>query len=245
MSQDEDSLTNALKRLGSKPEDDDPAPSNKKGFSERLSAAVAMEFAEALRKRGLSGTRPDMPGGDSGLSGAERRMAGGISAKKVDVTYATEESGLILAISIKSINARDGKSGNYQKNLMNRRGDMLIEAVTLHRRFPYAVLVGLFFFDEGAAMDATPRRNSTFENAHRAFRLSSGRNDPAGRDEQYERFYIVLHDAGREAPTVRFYAAGDPKTEISMKSILDEVVEIIGERNPDLYEAKDGHLTRK
>src|SRR3546814_5928739 len=76
-------------------------------------------------------------------SGAERRMAGGIGAKKVDVTWATEESGLLLGISIKTINFRDVRTRNFQKSLTNRRGDMLIEAVTLHRRFPYAVLAGL------------------------------------------------------------------------------------------------------
>ena len=63
-------------------------------------------------------------------------MAGGIGAKKVDVTWATEEGGLLLGVSIKTINFRDRKTGNFQKNLTNRRGDMLFEAVTLHRRFP-------------------------------------------------------------------------------------------------------------
>src|SRR5262245_14788113 len=119
-------------------------------------------------------------------------MAGGIGAKKVDVTWATEESGLLLAISIKSINFRDKRSKNFQKNLTNRRGDMLFEAVTLHRRFPYAVLGGFFFFDQAAESDGTTSRKSTFINAHHRFRLFTGRGDPAGRDEQYERLYIVL-----------------------------------------------------
>lgn len=93
-------------------------------------------------------------------------MSGGIGAKKVDVTWATEESGLLLGISIKSINFRDSRSKNFQKNLTNRRGDMLFEAVTLHRRFPYAVLGGLFFLDSAAESDATTKRRSTFINTH-------------------------------------------------------------------------------
>ncbi len=56
----------------------------------------------------------------------------------------------MLAMSVKSINFADGTTGNYQKNLTNRRGDMLFEAVTLHRRFPYAVLAGILIFDEGS-----------------------------------------------------------------------------------------------
>ncbi|HYC89921.1 MAG TPA: hypothetical protein VEO54_11970 [Thermoanaerobaculia bacterium] len=96
-------------------------------------------------------------------------MSGGIGAKKVDITWATEESGLLLAISVKCITARDVATRNYQKNLINRRGDMLGEAVTLHRRFPYAVLGGFLFLDSGAAHDASDQRSSTFRNAHGAF----------------------------------------------------------------------------
>ena len=99
-------------------------------------------------------------------------MTGGIGAKKVDVTWATEEGGLLLGISIKGINFRDGRSKNFRKNLTNRRGDMLFEAVTLHRRFPYAVLGGLFFLDHEAKYDATARRRSTFVNAHARFSCS-------------------------------------------------------------------------
>src|SRR5690554_142151 len=60
-----------------------------------------------------------------------------VSAKKVDVTWTTPESGLLLGISVKSISFRDTKTNNYQKNLTNRRGDMLFESTTPHRRFPY------------------------------------------------------------------------------------------------------------
>jgi hypothetical protein len=61
-----------------------------------------------------------------GSGGAERRMDGGLGAKKVDVTWATEESGLLLALSVKTINFKDQKTSNYQKNLANRRNDMLL-----------------------------------------------------------------------------------------------------------------------
>ena len=63
-------------------------------------------------------------------------MEGGIGAKKVDVTWATAEAGLILGVSVKTINWKDKKSANYQKNVTNRRGDLLFEAVTLPSAFP-------------------------------------------------------------------------------------------------------------
>jgi hypothetical protein len=165
--------------------------SEKKRYSESVSRVMAIAIGAELRKRGLDGARPT-EGGLDDKSGAERRMAGGIGAKKVDVTWATEESGLLIAFSIKSINFKDSKTKNYQKNLTNRRGDLLFESITLHRRFPYSVLVGLFLLDEEAQRDDTGARQSTFENANERLLLFRGRIDPAGRDEQYEHLYLGL-----------------------------------------------------
>ena len=228
--------------LPPKPPDTAPSPV-KKRYSEKVSEAVALAFAEELRQRGLRESRPAPPG-ELGGSGAERRMAGGIGAKKVDVTWATEESGLIFAVSVKSINFRDRRSNNFQKNLTNRRGDMLMEAVTLHRRFPYAVLAGFLFFDKDAATDGTSRRRSTFLNAHGRFRLFTGRGDPSGRDEQYERMYIFLLDASSSCAIIRAYEVGSPDREIGLDSIVNELINIIVDRNPDFYEYIDGKIRK-
>jgi hypothetical protein len=144
MARIDDLLAQTLKRLPGK--STHLTPPAKKAYSEKISAAVALALADELRHRGLKGARPVGPD-EAGRSGAERRMSGGLGAKKVDVTWATETDGLLLAISVKTINFKDEGTGNYQKNLTNRRSDMLMEAVTLHRRFPYAVLAGSFFLD--------------------------------------------------------------------------------------------------
>jgi hypothetical protein len=222
----EELLITGLKQLPSKPADDAKS-TEKKRYSEQMSQVIAAALAEELRQRGLRGTRPGGDG-EEGTSGAERRMSGGIGAKKVDVTWATEESGLLLAISVKCITGKDLKTGNYQKNLINRRGDMLGEAVTLHRRFPYAVLGGFLFFDKGAAEDNSEQRSSTFLNAHRAFRIFTGRADPAGRDEQYEAFYFGLVDATPFQSTVGFTLAGAPEKDVSLDHALDSLLRLVG-----------------
>lgn len=232
-------IQTALRQLGPKP-DDGADQADKKAFSEQLSARLAYALAAEFRKRGLP-AKPAPPG-VVGTSGAERRMAGGIGAKKVDVTCSTEESGLLLGASIKSINFADGKTKNFQKNLINRRGDMLFEAVTLHRRFPYAVLAGFFIFDQGAATDGTRARSSTFHNAHQAFRLFTGREDPAGRDEQFEKLYIGLHGVTSRERTIKLYEAGNPRVAVEPQEIFNILVKIVGERNFDLYEAVSGSL---
>lgn len=241
MARIDDLLINAIKAAGPKPADDAPQ-AVKNPWVGRLSNTLALAIAEELRQRGMKEARPAGPG-ELGLSGAERRLAGGIGAKKVDVTWATEESGLILACSVKTIMFRDGKTGQYQKNLTNRRGDLLVEAVTLHRRFPYAVIVGFLFLDHLAAEDGTARRKSTFANAFPRLRLFTRRPDPAGREEQFERLYLLLVDSNPFQPQVTGYEVHDSQTPVSLNEALDDIVNLIAERNFDLYEAPgDGQI---
>lgn len=232
----------ALRGVRPKPEDT-ATQDEKRRYSEQMSAWLARALAEALRQLGLPEVRPAPPGLlDS--SGAERRLSGGLGAKRVDVSWATEESGLLLGVSIKTINFRDRRTGNFQKNLTNRRGDMLFEAVTLHQRFPYASLFGLLCLDIGAASDGTAKRRSTFENAHPRLRLFTGRNDPAGRTEQFERFFVALVDTEQEPPTFRLFSVGQPEQEILIQDALQSALSIVVERNPDFYQLKDGRLTK-
>ncbi|MEI8395746.1 MAG: hypothetical protein WCF85_13470 [Rhodospirillaceae bacterium] len=242
MARIDDLLAAAIRTLPPKPEDD-AKQADKKAYSEKLSRVIALAFAEELRLRGCPESRPAPPGAP-GDSGAERRIAGGIGAKKVDVTWATEESGLILGISVKTINFRDAKTRNFQKNLTNRRADMLMEAVTLHRRFPYAVLAGFFFFDKEAEADGTDKRRSTLANAHARLRLFTGRDDPAGRDEQYERLYLVTLEARAESCSVVAREVGKSGAEISLDEIFSGLTDLVAERNPDFYESLDGRLSR-
>lgn len=229
-----------LKALEPKP-DDSATREKKKRYSEQVSQTIAVALAEELRNRGLTDARPGPPG-VLDKSGAERRMAGGIGAKKVDVTWATQESGLLLAISVKTVNFRDGATKNFQKNLVNRRGDMLIEAVTLHRRFPYAVLAGLLFLDAAAAEDGTANRRSTFINAHARLKLFTGRSDPSGRDEQFERLYVLLLEASPDKANVRAFEVGDLEHEVPLERIFDQLMTLVAERNPDFYEVFEGNL---
>jgi hypothetical protein len=238
----DDLLCTALKALPPKPPDT-ASREAKRAYSEAMSAKVAVAMAEELRHRGMREARPSGPG-DVGTSGAERRLAGGIGAKKVDVTWTTEESGLLLGISIKTINFRDGRSDNFQKNLINRRGDMLGEALTLHRRFPYAVVAGFLFLDKGAKTDQTARRKSTFENAFPRLRLFTGRLDPAGRDEQFERLCLVLVDANPFQPTWECYQVSNAAARLALTDVLDDLVTLVGERNFDFYETSGGSVRR-
>lgn len=112
---------------------------------------------------------------------------------------------------------------------------MLFESVTLHRRFPYAVLGGFMFLDKGAAEDGTGKRSSTFVNGHRLLGLFTGRSDPNGRDEQYERLFLALIDATPFAVNAKFYLVGVPGVEVTLDRALDDLLRLVAERDPDFY----------
>lgn len=239
----DDLLIEAIKAAGRKPADDAPQ-GEKNPWGLKISTTLALAIAQELRERGMEGARPGEPG-DPGRSGAERRLAGGLGAKKVDVTWATEESGLLLACSVKTIMFRDKQSGGFQKNLTNRRGDLLFESTTLHRRFPFAVVAGFLFLDVGAASDYTERRNSTFQNVFPRFRLFTGRADPADRDEQFERLYVLLVDSNPFAPSVICHEVDSPDASVALGVVFDDLIELTAERNFDMYEAtNDGNIRK-
>jgi hypothetical protein len=74
--------------------------------------------------------------------------------------------------------------------------------------------------------------------------MFTGRDDPAGRPEQYERLYIVLVEANPVAPWYEVYRVGDPKTTVSLEEVFRELLELVAERNPDFYEVVDGRLEK-
>lgn len=235
-------LIAAVRTAGPKPTDDQ-LQATKRNWNQRLSDNLALALAAECRDRGMKGAMP-AGAGDLGPSGAERRLAGGIGAKRVDVSWATEASGLIFGGSVKTIMFKDKSSNAYQKNLTNRRADLLFETTTLHRRFPYAVLVGFLLFDAGAAEDHTTKRRSTFENAFPRLRLFTRRADPIGRDEQFERPYVLLVDSNPFNPSVKAWEVSDSGTEVDLDDAFVDFITLIGERNFDLYDGTDGMVSK-
>ena len=73
MSDIDDLLTTELKRLPPKPSERS-SRSDKKRYSELMSAAVARALGEALRRKGLKGTLP-LVGGESVAAGPQQPTA--------------------------------------------------------------------------------------------------------------------------------------------------------------------------
>ena len=172
----------------------------KKRYAEVLSRHLAFEVADGLRAVGFPRVKPARGGP------GERAFQGGLGPKKVDVSYADEQHGLLLAVSVKSITVAP-----FGKNLKNRFGDLCTEAITLHMRFPYAVVCMLFAFPAAADQDVTRSRPiSTFQRATRLLATISGRREYTDPGEKFEDVTMMLFqpvtDRGPE-PYVRLIDA--------------------------------------
>lgn len=195
----------------------------KKAYSERLSYHLAQEVADSLRAIGFTGVKPERGGP------GERAFQGGLGPKKVDVSYADEQNGLLFAVSIKTMNFEP-----FGKNLKNRFADLCTEAITLHMRFPYSVVCGLFAMPVAADEDVTPlRQRSTFRRAVKLFSTISGREEYTGPGEKFENMSMMLYqpvDADSE-PWVKMIDC-DTNQEMSESEYFARLLNLHDERNP-------------
>jgi hypothetical protein len=196
----------------------------KKRYSERLTQLLVPEVAQGLRALGFEKVVP-LPGGPG-----EKTFQGGLGPKKVDVSYADERHGLLLAVSIKSIT-----SPPYGKNLKNRFYDLCSEGITLHMRFPYSVLCALFCFPTAANEDVTPRRKlSTFGRGRKLLSTIGGRQEHTDPDEKFENVTLMLFQpvtANGPAPWLRLIDS-ITQQEMTEQQYYLRLREIYNRRNP-------------
>lgn len=223
------SLLDAVVAAGAIPADSAPQPT-KKRYSELLSKHLAEETAASLRELGFPGVRP-FRGGPG-----EKAFQGGLGPKKVDVSYSDDQHGLHLAVSIKSISFP-----TWGKNLKNRFSDMCAEAITLHMRFPYSVVCGLFAMPVGADRDISAARTvSTFRRATALFATISGRSEYTGAGEKFENMSMLLFQPVEPGKvphvTVVDCETGENRTE---EEYFHALLQIFNRRNPHLLIGDD------
>lgn len=194
-------------------------------YSEVLSRNLAQEVAHALREIGFAGTKP-LRGGPG-----EKAFQGGLGPKRVDVSFADERHGLLLAVSVKTITTEP-----YGKNLKNRFYDLCPEGITLHLRFPYSVVCGLFCLPEASNKDVTQARKvSTFERARRLLSTISGRQEYTDPGEKFENVMMMLfrpvtEDASQH-PWIRLIDSVSNE-EMSEPNYFEMIRQIYNRRNP-------------
>ncbi|GAA4391479.1 hypothetical protein [Tsukamurella soli] len=140
----------------------DPKPAvdadraDKKNYAQALSNALAQTVADALRP-----LYPDVTPTAAGV-GQEAQVDVVKGRKKLDVKSVDPNLGLVLCVSIKTysfqdFNARTGRAGRYTKNIVRNDHELRGEAMVLHQRQPYSVLIAVMFEPYETCDDGNPR----------------------------------------------------------------------------------------
>jgi hypothetical protein len=223
---------------------------DKKNYAEKLSRGIAVLMARALRP-----VFPSVLPTEDEL-GHETAYGGESGKKRVDVAVWDDRLGLLIDVSVKTYSFRDWddqkkKAGRFTKNVKRNDFELKAEADQLHRRQPYAILVGLMFLPFEACLDGK-REHSSFVHHVMTFRDRTGRKGPDdARYDHFEAFYVAVYEyEGERAGAVRFFDVKDapPKNGVPQKFLtLTEVVEAIRtlhvERNAPTREWGDADPT--
>lgn len=188
----------------------------KKNYTEKLSQRFTDVVAERLRELGLPGVRTPR--------GRDKQFMGGYGTKGVDAYLSDEKHGLLLASGTKGI------LFDVRKNLKNRYRDIVMEALELHKRFPYAVCGHLLFL---AGSDvALPSRAFGSVLGEVALLLSgiSGRKRPDEAPEVYETTGVLLLEPGLP-DSVDLAPVGLPE-ELQAATYCERLVAAFQARNP-------------
>ena len=189
----------------------------KKNYTERLSHRFSDLIADEIRTMGLPDTKA--PG-----SGHDRQFMGGYGTKGVDVFLSDEKHGLLLTSGVK------GLLFDPRKNLKNRYRDMAMEALELHKRFPYAICGHFFFMGRDEVMLPSRRFGTVLGEAVALLSLISGRNRPDDVPEIYETIGIALFNPG-EPESLDTSAESIPEN-LHAANYCDRLVRAFNARNP-------------
>jgi hypothetical protein len=222
-------LLEALDFAGEKPEPTGKQ-ADKKNYAQRLSNGLAQTVANALRPHFPSVT-PTATG-----AGQEARVAVDKGQKRLDVKVTDPTLGLLLCVSIKTYSFQDyspskKRLGRWTKNIVRNDHELRGEAMVLHQRQPYSVLVALMFEPYATCDDGKPDGGDAGKSsfAHHVATLSKragrgrrqvygtgtpayvdfGADDP--RYDLFERAFIGLYDPdGADKGAVRFFDVEAP-----------------------------------
>ena len=191
--------------------------STRKNYTEQLSRRFTDASAKELRRLGLSSVV--VPG-----HGRDKQFMGGYASKGVDAYLSDEKHGLLISSGTKGI------LYNVAKNLKNRYRDMVMEALELHKRFPYAVCAHLLFLSASEVARANQRFGSVLAEALTLMGNVSGRERPDDPPELYEVVGIMTLEPGNPN-SINLAPKGVPP-ELTADSYCQRIVDTFRRRNP-------------
>lgn len=197
-----------------------PAPgsgrADNKNYTEKLSHFFTAAVATRLAQLGLDGVRAPR--------GRDKQFMGGYGPKGVDVYLSDEKHGLLLASGTKGI------LYNITKNLKNRYRDLVMEALELHKRFPYAVCGHLLFLRSSEVARPSQAFGTVLGEAVALLSNIAGRERPEDAAETYEVIGVVLLEPG-DSESIQLAPPGVPE-DLLAATYCERLVEAFKVRNP-------------
>lgn len=229
-------VLSALEHAGLRPTD---GQNEKRRWSEKFANGCAVAVADAVRETGALRNKRILP--VSLEAGVEPLTPlGGETKKRIDVTVADPLMGLEIGISLKGLNFRDSRSGNFDKNLTGRMYELSDEVRLVHEHLPHAFMVGVFFLPLESTNDKIDG-NSSFANAVLKLRARTSRLDPAlhAHASRCDMSFVALYshsDSDPDIPEgiVQFFDVRDapPRrgrpqtgTSLSLRQMIERVVD--------------------
>lgn len=231
----EPGIVAAIRHAGPRPESGNQ--NEKRRWSENFANGCAIAIADQLRKSAVKDKRIsplDLASGTEPLT-----PLGAGTKKRIDVTVADPVLGLEIGASLKGLNFRDRKTGNFDKNLTGRLYELADEVRLVHEHLPHAFMVGIFFLPLESTEDKKIAKSS-FANTVIKLRERTGRLDTAlaGQNPRCDIAYVALYTTGSESQgytpgIARFLNVekppperGRPRVEDTqtLRSIIDELV---------------------
>jgi hypothetical protein len=192
-----------------------PRPT-KKNYTEKISQHLTDLIAANLRALGLRGIQAPR--------GRDKQFMGGYGTKGVDAYLSDEKHGLLLSSGTKGI------LYDVPKNLKNRYRDIVMEALELHKRFPYAVCGHLIFLARSEAGRPSRAFGTVLGEAAMLLSGITGRRRPEEAAEVYEGIGVLLFDPG-EPDSLDLSPAGLPEN-LWADTYCERLAEAFKIRNP-------------
>ncbi len=189
----------------------------KKNYTEAVSGRLGQLVAGRLRHLGLAHVRAPQGARD-------KQFMGGYGTKGVDVSLSDEKHGLLLTSGIKGI------LFDVPKNLKNRYRDVVMEALELHKRFPYAVCGHLLFLSRSEVGRGNQAFGTVLAEAVALLSGITGRRRPDEPAELYEAMGILLFEPGD--PTSVVWAPEGVPAELTAETYCERLVAAFHRRNP-------------
>jgi hypothetical protein len=170
----------------------------KRHWSERFANACAVAIANQFRSSALKGKNIRPVSLETGTEPLTPLGSG--TSKRIDVTIADPLLGLEIGVSLKGLNFKDGRAGNFDKNLTGRLYELGDEMRLVHEHLPHAFMAGIFFLPLQSTADKTVRANSSFANTVTKLRERTGRLDAAllGHAQRCDIGFVALYTTGEE-----------------------------------------------